>query len=259
MSMAWRPISVVVGVLMLLAGCGNADDTDAGVELTVAAASDLQVAFTEIGALFEEETGHVVIFSFGSTGNLATQIENGAPFDVYAAANVAFVDDLIEKGFVEGETKTLYGVGRIVLASNIDSGVDLQELHDLLDPEIQHVAIANPEHAPYGMAAREALISAGIWDELRPKLVYGENIRQALQFVQTGNAEAGIIALSIAEVPEISWTMIDDSLHAPLLQAMGVVSNRPHQEASMEFVDFVIGPQGREILEKYGFAPPDQP
>lgn len=259
MSLIWRPIGLAVAALMIFTGCGDTGDAGDGVELTVAAASDLQIAFTEIGVLFEEETGHAVTFSFGSTGNLATQIENGAPFDVYAAANVAFVDDLIEKGFVDAESKALYGVGRIVLASSIASGMDAQELSALLDPAIRHVAIANPEHAPYGMAAREALISAEIWDDLQPKLVYGENIRQTLQFIQTGNAEAGIVALSIADVPEITWTMIDNSLHEPLLQAMGVVSNRPHSDVAREFVDFVTGPQGREVLEAYGFAPPDQP
>src|SRR5690606_16746073 len=108
-------------------------------------------------------------------------------------------------------------------------------------------------------AAREALVSAGLWDELQPKLVYGENIRQALQFVQTGNAEAGIIALSIAEAPEIQWTMIDDTLHNPLLQAMAVVSDTSHPNEAKQFVEFVIGPQGREILESYGFSPPGQP
>src|SRR5690606_32755387 len=111
------------------------------------------------------------------------------------------------------------------LARNIASGVEVQELKDLLDPAISHVAIANPEHAPYGMAAQEALMHAGIWDAIQPKLVYGENIRQTLQFVQTGNAEAGIIALSIADVPEISYTLIDAGLHEPLLQAMAVVDS----------------------------------
>ena len=228
-------------------------------DLTVAAASDLQVAFTEIGEMFTAETGHAVTFSFGSTGNLTTQIENGAPFDVFAAANVAFVDRLIAGGFMDEETKQLYGVGRIVLANSVSAGTDAQQLEDLLDPEVTHVAIANPEHAPYGVAAKEALESAGLWDDLQPKLVYGENIRQALQFVESGNAEVGIVALSIAEVDTITWTLIDDSLHNPLLQAMGVVSASEHQDAAMEFVEFVTGPEGREILDQYGFAPPELP
>jgi molybdate transport system substrate-binding protein len=251
---------MVLSILLVMTGCGGGDDNTAeSVELTVAAASDLQIAFTEIGEIFEEETRHTVTFSFGSTGNLTTQIENGAPFDVFAAANVAFVDRLIEGNFLDPETKRLYGVGRIVLANSVASGADARRLEDLLDPDIVHVAIANPEHAPYGLAAKEALESAGLWEDLQPKLVYGENIRQALQFIETGNAEVGIVALSIAEVDTITYTLIDDDTHNPLLQAMGVVSASPHQDAAMEFVEFVTGPTGRDILEKYGFSPPDSP
>lgn len=252
-------VALIASVFIISCGGSEPDAADAeSVELTVAAASDLQVAFTEVGALFEDQTGHSVTFSFGSSGNLATQIENGAPFDVYAAANVDFVDGLVEQGFVDGETQRLYGIGHIVLASSVASGMTVEDLSGLLDPDIRHVAIANPEHAPYGMAAREALINAGIWDEIQPKLVYGENIRQTLQFVQTGNAEVGIVALSIADVPEITWTMIDESLHEPLLQSIGVVSDTPNADVAVQFVHFVTGPEGREILATYGFSPPDQ-
>jgi molybdate transport system substrate-binding protein len=253
---------VTLILAVFISSCGDNEPEAANeesVNLTIAAASDLQVAFTEIGELFEEETGHSVTFSFGSTGNLTTQIENGAPFDVFAAANVAFVDRLIEGGFVDQETKRLYGVGRIVLANSVASGADARNLENLLDPDIAYVAIANPEHAPYGLAAKEALENAGLWEDLQPKLVYGENIRQALQFVETGNAEVGIVALSIAEVDTITYTLIDEDLHNPLLQAMGVISASTHQNAAMEFVDFVIGPTGRDILEKYGFSPPESP
>ena len=255
-----RLAALILTLSLVLAGCSSDDREDGEqVELTVGAAADLQVAVAEIGELCEEEAGHTVNFSFGSTGNLTTQIENGAPFDVFAAANVAFVDQLIAGGFIDDKTRRLYGVGRIVLANSVAAGTDAQELEDLLDPDIVHVAIANPEHAPYGLAAKEALESAGLWDDLQPKLVYGENIRQTLQFVESGNAEVGIVALSIAEVDTITHTLIDDSLHNPLLQTMGVVSASEHQDEAMEFVDFVIGPEGRGILEKYGFAPPESP
>jgi molybdate transport system substrate-binding protein len=260
-----KTLTVLVAGLLLLTlvvACGNGDnDGSSGepVTLTIGAASDLQIAFTEIGEIFEAESGHSVTFSFGSTGNLTTQIENGAPFDVFAAANVAFVDRLIEGEFLDPETKRLYGIGRIVLANSVASGTDARSMEDLLDPDITYVAIANPDHAPYGLAAKEALESAGLWDDLQPKLVYGENIRQALQFVETGNAEVGIIALSIAEVDTITYTLIDEELHNPLLQAMGVVSASPHRDVATEFVDFVTGPTGRDILEKYGFSPPESP
>lgn len=272
----WSVWVVILVVLApVLSACGGDDDDGAASsasptassmpstavaegDLTVAAAADLQFAFTEIGAIFEENTGQKVIFSFGSTGNLATQIEEGAPFDVFAAANVSFVDGLVEKGRIIADSKELYAVGRIVVAGNKDAGVNPQTIEDLLDPAIDKVAIANPDHAPYGLAAKEALISAGIWDEIQPKLVFGENIRQTLQFIQTGNAEAGIVALSIAEVPEITYTLIDDALHNPLLQAMGVVTGSPHEQAARDFVAYVISDEGQAILAKYGFQSPNR-
>ena len=228
-------------------------------ELTVAAAADLQFAFTDIGALFEQETGLKVTFVFGSTGQLAQQIENGAPYDLFAAANISFVDDLAKKNLVLADTQALYARGRIVLAVNKASGVVAGSLEDLLSDKITHIAIANPEHAPYGMAAKEALQSAGLWEKVQPKLVYGENVRQTLQFIQTGDAQAGIVSLSVANVPEISWSLIDASLHNPLDQALAVVTGSPQKELASEFAKFINGPSGRPIMQKYGFVLPGDP
>jgi molybdate transport system substrate-binding protein len=234
-------------------------DNDAPVEpLLVAAASDLQFAFGEIGPLFETETGQPVIFTFGSTGNLTTQIENGAPFDILAAANVAFVDRLTAQGLTISETQQLYAQGRIVLVVNRQAGIRATTLDDLLDPAITRISIANPEHAPYGMAAREALQSAGIWAAIEDKLVLGENVSQALQFVQTGDAPVGIVALSIADVPEVTGTLIDDDLHEPINQALAVIRYTPREEAARAFVDFVNSPAGREIMRRYGFLLPGE-
>ena len=235
--------------------CGGGSERP---ELTVAAAADLQSAFTDIGALFEEECGCKVTFIFGSSGNLATQIESGLPVDVFACADIAYVDGLKEKGLLLEDTQQLYAIGRIVLAVNKASGVQVRSLRDLLKPEITKVAIANPEHAPYGVAAKQALQSEGIWDELEPKLVLGENVRQALQYVQTGDAQAGIVALSIANVPEISYTLIDDSLHQPLRQSMAVLRRTRQEQLARDFAGFVNGPEGRPIMKKYGFVLPGE-
>jgi molybdate transport system substrate-binding protein len=243
-------------LVFVLAACGR---NDAPVEpLLVAAASDLQFAFGEIGPLFEAETGQPVIFTFGSTGNLTTQIENGAPFDILAAANVAFVDRLTAQGLTIPETQQLYAQGRIVLVVNRQAGIRATTLDDLLDPAITRISIANPEHAPYGMAAREALQSAGVWAAIEDKLVLGENVSQALQFVQTGDAPVGIVALSIADVPEVAGTLIDDDLHEPINQALAVINNTPREEAARAFVDFVNSPAGREIMRRYGFLLPGE-
>lgn len=253
-----RLLSLATLLLSLLTACAQPDGKPPQrPPLTVAAASDLQYAFSELGRLFEEQTGQPVVFSFGSTGNLAKQIEHGAPIDLFAAANVSFVDGLIEQGMLLPETKQLYARGRLTLAINLAAGVSLTDLADLALPHIKRIAIANPEHAPYGLAAKEALISAGLWEELQPKLVYGENIRQALQFVQTGNAEAGLIARSVADVPQISYTMVAEELHNPLIQALAVTKGRPQEAAAREFAAFVMSPQGQRILQSYGFAPPE--
>ena len=254
-------LAMLFAVLWFVAGCAATSapaDQRTPSPLTVAAAADLQFAFTEIAELFEARTGQPVTLVFGSTGQLAQQIENGAPFDLFAAANVAFIESLRDKGLVLPDTVALYAEGRIVLAVNRQAGVEIVELADLLDPAVQRVAIANPEHAPYGMAAKETLSNAGIWEAVEPKLVYGENVRQTLQFIQTGDAQAGIVALSIADVPESSWTLIDANRHSPLLQALAVVNGSPQPDAARAFAEFINGEEGRPIMQRYGFVLPGE-
>lgn len=224
--------------------------------LTVAAAANLQFAFTEIGQLFEAETGQAVVFSFGSSGNLAHQIEHGAPVDVFAAANTAYVDELQAQGLIVASSRQVYAQGRVVLAVHRASGVQTTSLQDLLGADVTYVALANPAHAPYGLAAQQALQSAGLWEALQPKLVYGETVHQAMRFVQTGNAEAGLIALSVANVPELDYTLVDASLHEPLNQVIAIIQGTPRLAASESFVAFVRGPQGQSVLRRYGFEVP---
>ncbi len=226
--------------------------------LTVAAAADLQFAFTDLGESFQKETGAKVTFIFGSSGTLAQQIENGAPVDLFASADEEYVRDLSSRGAIIPGTEQLYGVGRIVLVSYRKGGLHLSSLKDLQGPAVKHVAIANPDHAPYGLAARQALTSLGLWEQVSPKVVYGENVRQALQFVQTGNAEAGIVALSVASVPEVDSVAIDDSLYQPLRQSMAVVKGTSQEQLARAFAAFVNGPRGRPVMKSYGFALPGE-
>jgi molybdate transport system substrate-binding protein len=254
---------LVVVLLMSVAACRPATTPAPAAapqssELTVAAAADLQFAFTDIARAYEEQTGHKVTLTFGSTGQLAQQIENGAPFDLLAAANIQYVTDLADKQLVLADSIALYAKGRIVLAVNRQSGATATTLEDLLSPNIKHVAIANPAHAPYGVAAQQALQSAGIWDKLQDKLVLGENVRQTLQYLQTGDAEVGIVALSVANVPEITWTLVDGSLHQPLDQALGVVASSRHQDLAREFTAFINGQFGRPVMRQYGFILPGE-
>jgi molybdate transport system substrate-binding protein len=226
--------------------------------LTVFAAADLAFAFRELIPRFEQAAGVKVTLVLGSTGNLAKQIEHGAPADVFFAANQSFIDELLTKGALIGETRALYAQGRIVLATARASGPKLTGLPQLLEPRIRRVAIANPAHAPYGRAAEEALRASGLWDAVKPKLVYGENIRQALQYVESGAAEAGIIALSVADVPALEWVAIDPTLHGRLDQAVAVGRRSARPELGVAFIQFVNGPEGRAVMRRYGFLLPGE-
>ncbi len=248
----------LVSLVLLLAAARPAVAQPAPQALTVYGAADLAFAFKEIVPLFERSTGAKVTLVLGSTGNLAKQIENGAPADVFFAANQPFVDDLRAKGVLIAETQALYGQGRIVLAISKKAGVTAKDLGDLLKPEIRRIAIANPAHAPYGLAAREALEAAGLWERLRPKLVYGENIRHTLQFIQSGAVEAGIVALSLANVPEIQFVPIDPELHRPLNQVAAVVKRSARPELGLAFIQFLNGPEGRPVMRRHGFRLPGE-
>lgn len=257
--MKFRWLFFLFMVIGLVPACRQTQAEPTAAEpLLVAAASDLQFAFTEIGERYEAETGQKVTFTFGSTGNLTTQIENGAPFDILAAANVSFVDRLTAQGLTLPETQQLYAQGRIVLVVNRDSGLQAVSLEDLLDPAITRIAIANPDHAPYGQAAREALQSAAVWEAIQEKLVLGENVSQTLQFVQTGDAPVGIVALSIANVPEVSGTLLPAAMHEPINQALAVIKSTPREAAARAFIAFVNSPEGREIMKRYGFLLPGE-
>lgn len=227
-----------------------------GKNIRVAAAADLSFALKEISAAFEKETGSKVTLSFGSTGMLARQIEEGAPFDVFFSADAKYIEDLKNKGFIIPESLAPYAEGRIVIAVNKKSGLRPSAIKDLVNADFKKIAIANPEHAPYGKAAVEALKKEGVYDKVKDRLVYGENVRQALQFVQTGNAEAGIIALSVADVPEIIYSEIPSSLHNPIKQVCGAVKSTKANDTATAFLKYVNGPKGRPIMKKYGFRLP---
>ena len=244
--------------LVLAATRGAEAQPAAAPALVVYAASDLDMAFREITPLFEKAMATRVTLVMGSTGNLAKQIGHGAPADVFFAANESFVDGLRAAGAIIPQTRALYAQGRIVLAAPKKSVIAVREPVDLLKPEVRRVAIANPAHAPYGRAAREALERAGVWDKVKPKLVYGENIRHALQFVETGAVEAGIVALSIADAPGITYAPIDPALHAPLNQVAAVVKRSPHPDLGAAFIQFVNGAEGRPILKRHGFFLPGE-
>jgi molybdate transport system substrate-binding protein len=260
-----RAAEVLALAIMLLA-CGRrgeAGETQGarrGDSLHVAAAADLALAFAEVGKEFEKASGKRVEFSYGSTGLLAKQISEGAPFDVFAAANISFVDDVVQSGACIEGTKALYAKGRIVLWAKEDVSLP-SGVVDLADPRYAKVAIANPDHAPYGRAARQALERSSVWSTVQPRAVYGDNVQQTLMFAQSGNAEVAIVALSLAVVTPGRYTLIPDSLHEPLDQAMVVCkggSRGPKENEARAFVAFVGSETGRAVMRRYGFLLPGE-
>ncbi len=229
--------------------------------LKVAAASDLGFAFKEVGAAFEKATGDQVVFIFGSTGLLEKQIAEGAPFDVFAAANVSYADDAVKAGACAADSKAEYARGQIVLWTPQSSTVKPpQTVAELADARFVKIAIANPAHAPYGKAAVDALTKAGVYERVKAKLVYGENIQQAFQFAQSGNAEVALVAMSLAiAAPDGNWTPVPFEDYAPIHQAMVVCgADGERVKRARAFAAFVNSPAGRAIMRRYGFLLPGE-
>jgi len=235
--------------------------TVSGAEISIAAASDLKFCMDEIIVAFK--SGHaeaVVNVTFGSSGNFAAQIREGAPFDLFFSADSEYPRALAEDGFA-ASPPVPYAVGRIVLwSATVDASK--MTLADLARPEIAKIAIANPQHAPYGKRAEQALRASGLWDQVQQKLVLGENIAQTAQFVQSGNAQAGIIALSLALNPELAgkggYYLIPDTLHEPLQQAFLVTRRAADNELANAFADYMQGGDARKLMVHYGFALPGE-
>lgn len=229
--------------------------------VAVAAASDLTYAMNEIAANFEKATGCTVRVSTGSSGNFLTQIENGAPFDVFFSADIAYPKKLEADGFATRGSTYLYAIGKIALWTRRDSRVDVGKgLLALRDPAVGKIAIANPEHAPYGRAAEEALRQAGVYEAVKDRLVLGENISQAAEFVESGNADAGILALSLLLSPELkdkgrAWN-IPENLYIPIQQGAVAVRAAANPQGARQFLEFIKMPATVALLERYGFVLP---
>ncbi len=222
------------------------------------AASDLQFALAEISTAFFAAGHPKPIISFGSTGTLSQQIENGAPADVFFAADESYLVGLDQKSLVLSGTRQLYAIGRIVLVERAGLAA-ITTIADLGRSDIRRIAIANPDHAPYGRAARDAMMRAGLWSTLEPKLVLGENVSQTFQFVATGNADAGVVALSLAiGSPRTRYSVIDAALHDPITQSAAVLLRTRQPAVARAFLAFVNGPVGRPIMKKHGFTLPGE-
>ena len=229
---------------------------------TLAAASDLKFAIQEVAARFEKDTGNKIRLVFGSSGNFKTQILQGAPFHLFMSADENFVYQLADAGKTEDRGRA-YALGRIAImvppGSPLKADGQFRDLAAALkDGRLQKFAIANPEHAPYGARAREALQHAGLWDALQGKLVLGENIAQTAQFATSGSTQGGIIALSLALAPSVaklgSFQLIPETWHQPLKQRMVLIQGAP--PAARAFYEYLSTPGAQQIMVRYGFAMP---
>lgn len=233
----------------------------AGEKITIAAAADLKFALDEVVVLFNKShPADRVETIYGSSGKFHTQIQQGAPYDMYFSADIAYPQALKAEGLAASDAQP-YAVGRIVLWS-ASHDASRMTLASLVDPAIQKIAIANPKHAPYGKRAEEALKAAGVWDKVEPKLVYGENVAQTAQFVQTGNAQVGIIALSLAVSPELAkqggYALIPDTLHQPLEQGFVITGRAAANPLAQTFARFMTSREARVVMARYGFVLPGE-
>jgi molybdate transport system substrate-binding protein len=243
--------------------------------LLVFAAADLRDALADVARAYRAAGGDSAVLVFGSTGDLATQLANGAPADVFFAANASAVDGLAARHRVVDGTRAVYALGRLALVARCRAPRRLAPtpagggsegdttrcptltLADLAGPQVRTVAVANPAHAPYGVAARQALERSGLWPRVRPKLVLGANVSQAEQFVATGNADAGLIALSLAiRAPGRAYTLVDSALHEPLRQTAVVIAGSARPAGAERFLRYVTGAAGQQVMRRHGFTLP---
>ncbi|HKW61728.1 MAG TPA: molybdate ABC transporter substrate-binding protein [Candidatus Acidoferrum sp.] len=267
----WRPVirgrtnpcphAICIAIFILLPAVSIGFQAKEQKTVSVAAAADLKFAMEELSKEFESKTGAKVDVTTGSSGNFFAQIQNGAPFDLFFSADMDYPRRLESSGFAEPGTLCEYASGQIVIWTPADSQVNVvqEKWNALLDARVQKIAIANPALAPYGRAAVSALQKAGIYAHVKAKLVYGENISQAAQFVQSGNAQAGIVARSLALSPGMKggkmWVIPTDR-HPPIEQGAIVIKGAKNKASAFEFLNFIKSAPGRSILEKHGFAVP---
>jgi molybdate transport system substrate-binding protein len=244
---------------LLPAGCSRSaspDNTNEAREINVAAAANLTDAFTELGRQFTARTGVRVVYSFGATADLAKQIENGAPFDVFASADVEHLDELNQKGLLVAGTMVLYARGRLVLWIPPGSRAKIERIEDLARQEVERIGIAKPDVAPYGRATIEALRALQLWPLVEPRVIYGQNVSQVRQYAATGNVDAAFIPLALVREGEGRAIAIDEHLHRPINQALAIIKASGKQEDAGRFAEFVLSPEGRALLERYGYYQP---
>ena len=249
-----RPACILIGLTLILGGWGQGQKP----EVTVAAAANLNDVFQRVGPQFEAQTGIHPVFSLGSTAQLAQQIEHGAPFDVFAAADSKHVEELDQKGLVLKGSRAVYARGVLALWIPTPDKVHVSRIEDLVSNDVRVIAVAKPELAPYGQAAVEALQHTGIWGRVKSKVVYAANISVAKQYGTSNNADAVFTAYSLVLKETGKIVQVDESLHQPIDQALCIVADSKHLDAARKFADFLLAGKGKDILASYGYVIPEK-
>ncbi len=257
-----KVIAQFLAILVLFAFCSSADAQNTSETLVIAAAADLSSALSEIGNSYEKKSGVKVKLSFGASGAITQQIQNGAPFDIFFSADMDYPKQLIGLGDADGESLYQYAVGKLVLWVPVESSLDVEHrgMQILLDPAVKKISLANPQHAPYGRAAVAALRHAGLYDQVADRLVVGENVSQAAQFVESGNAQAGFVALAHAAAPSMQgkgkYWIVPADYYPPLAQGVVILSHSQHKKEAAEFLGYLKTKESSDLLRKYGFSLP---
>ena len=254
--MLFRYAGWILCGVALLDSCSVRRDPQAASKLTVAAAANLTDVFGEVGRGFKSRTGVDVVFSYGSTAELAQQIENGAPFDLFAAADTEHVDFLVSARKLTGGSRAVYALGQLALWIPDGMQKGIRELQDLAKQPVRFIAVAQPQLAPYGQATIEVLKNAGLWEATQSKIVYANSISMAKQMAATGNAEAAFTAYSLVLHDKGTVVKIDPGLYGPIKQALAIVASSERIEEAKEFRSFLLGPEGRAILAQRGYLLP---
>ncbi|HJQ23149.1 MAG TPA: molybdate ABC transporter substrate-binding protein [Blastocatellia bacterium] len=257
-SSSWQLCAVVIVVLILLAGCRQrpAAEQQNAPEITVAAAANLTDAFAEVANQFTAKTGARVVYSFGSTADLTKQIENGGPFDVFAAADVEHVDELNQKGLSTPDSRAVYARGRLVVWTPPQGRIKISRVEDVAGADVKMIAIAKPDLAPYGRATVEALKALNVWVSVEPRVIYGTNVSNTKQYAASGNADVAFIPKALVKQGEGQYVEVDERLHQPIDQALAIIKASGKQDLARRFADFVLGDEGQAILRRYGYSSP---
>jgi molybdate transport system substrate-binding protein len=245
-----REVFALVFCFLFLQSCSFLKTDNRVEEITVVASSSLSKAFDELTKTYITKNRAVVITSYDATQNIAKQIENGAPFDIFASADSEAIVKLRKEGLIATESEKIFARGSLVLWS---PSLEIKGIEDLTNQNITRIALANPEIAPYGHAAIEVLKQKNLYEQVKDKIIYGQNVTQVKQYAETGNVDAAFVPLALVKDEQGAKIEIDEKLHQPLENSIAIIKDSKQQKAAQRFLDFILSEECQTILKRYGY------